>query len=83
MVTFGLEISNSLVNFLLREDPNKITISFNNDESKNNAGNIASEKAYKKLLKYFDRRQLQIKLPTKNDFGEMNTEEILKWQTKE
>lgn len=83
MVAFGLEISNSLVNFLLREDPNKITISFNNDESKNSAGNVASEKSYKKLSKYFDKRQLEIKLPTKNDFGEMNTEEIIKWQTKE
>ena len=83
MVAFGLEISNDIVNFLLRTDPNKITISLNNDESKNNAGNIAAEKAYKKLSKYFDRRQLEIKLPTKNDFGEMSVEEITKWQTKE
>ena len=83
MVTFGLEISNGIVNFLLRTDPNKITISFNNDESKNSAGNVAAEKAYKKLSKYFDRRQLEIKLPTKNDFGEMSVEEIIKWQTKE
>jgi len=83
MVAFGLEVSNSLVNFLLREDPNKITIALNNDESKSSAGNIAADKTYKKLSKYFDKRQLEIKLPTKNDFGEMDTEEILKWQTKE
>jgi len=83
MVTFGLEVSNDIVNFLLRNDPNKITISFNNDTSKNDAGNIAATKTLKKLSKYFDHNQLEIKLPSKNDFGEMNKEEILTWQKKE
>ena len=82
MVSFGLEVSNDIVNFLLRLDPDNITLSFNNDSAKNNAGNIAAEKSHKKLSKYFDASQLEIKLPTKNDFGEMNEKEILAWQTK-
>jgi 5S rRNA maturation endonuclease (ribonuclease M5) len=80
IVTFGLEVSVSILNFLLKLDPEKIYISFNNDNEKNNAGNNASEKAFNKLLRYFDKKQLQIKLPTKKDFGEMNEEEILKWK---
>lgn len=80
IVTFGLEVSVSILNFLLKLDPEKIYISFNNDNQKNNAGNNASEKAFNKLLRYFDKKQLQIKLPSKKDFGEMNEEEILKWK---
>jgi hypothetical protein len=80
IVTFGLEISISILNFLLKIDPNKIYISFNNDSQKNNAGNQACEKGMNKLLRYFDSRQLSIQLPTKKDFGEMNKEEILQWK---
>jgi hypothetical protein len=80
IVTFGLEISVSILNFLLKIDPIKIYISFNNDEAKNSAGNEASKKAYNKLLRYFDPKQLVVKLPTKKDFGEMTIEEIQLWQ---
>ena len=38
IVTFGLEVSVSILNLLLKVDPNKIYISFNNDENKNKAG---------------------------------------------
>lgn len=79
IVTFGLEISVSILNLLLKIDPNKIYISFNNDIEKNKAGNNASEKAMNKLLRYFDTNQLKIKLPTKKDFGEMSVEEIKQW----
>jgi len=82
IVTFGLEVSVSILNVLLKVDPTKIYISFNNDQEKNSAGNIASEKAYNKLLRYFDSRQLEIKLPSKKDFGEMSSEEILQWHKK-
>jgi len=82
IVTFGLEISISILNLLLKIDPNKIHISFNNDIEKNKAGNNASEKAINKLLRYFDKKQLEIKLPTKKDFGEMSIEEINQWKTK-
>jgi hypothetical protein len=82
IVTFGLDISISILNFLLRSDFKKINISFNNDLEKNSAGNIASEKGYNKLLRYFDKNQLNIKLPFKKDFGEMTKEEIIEWKTK-
>jgi len=82
IVTFGLEISISILNLLLKIDPNKIYISFNNDINKNKAGNNASEKAVNKLLRYFDSKQLQIKLPIKKDFGEMSKEEIKQWARK-
>jgi hypothetical protein len=79
VVTFGLDVSTSVVNLLLKLDPNKIYISFNNDASNNNAGNIAAEKAKRKLLKYFDRYQMKIALPDKKDFGEMSRDEINRW----
>lgn len=82
IVTFGLEISISVLNLLLRIDPNKIYIAFNNDSEKNNAGNFAAEKARNKLLRYFDRNQIDIKLPIKKDFGEMTSEEIFEWKMK-
>ena len=81
IVTFGLDINISILNLLLKIAPEKIFISFNNDTLKNNAGNIAAEKIYRKLLRYFDKKQLQIKLPYKKDFGEMNKEEILQWKS--
>lgn len=80
IVTFGLALSVSILNTLLVLNPNKIYISFNNDDLKNKAGNLASEKAKEKLLKHFDRNQIQIALPIKKDFGEMNKEEILQWK---
>jgi hypothetical protein len=82
VVTFGLEISVSILNLLLKIDPNKIFISFNNDFNKNEAGNNAAKKALVKLSRYFDKNQLSIQLPPKKDFGEMSIEEIKQWKTK-
>jgi len=76
-VTFGLDINNSLLNLFIRMDLDTIYISFNNDE--NQAGNQAAKKLYFKLLKFFDKNQIKVALPTKNDFGEMNKEEIQEW----
>tara|TARA_Y100001934_G_scaffold235657_1_gene286585 strand:- start:2133 stop:3044 length:912 start_codon:yes stop_codon:yes gene_type:complete len=80
IVTFGLDLNTNLVNLFLKLDPKKIYISFNNDSNNNNAGNLAAEKAKKKLCKYFDHNQISIKLPTKKDFGEMSMKEIKEWQ---
>lgn len=80
LVTFGTTISLSILNYCLKMDPKKIYISLNNDSNNNNAGNIGAEKGYAKLKRYFDDKQLQISLPTKKDFGEMNKEEILQWK---
>jgi hypothetical protein len=80
LVTFGTTISLSILNYCLKIDPKKIHISLNNDSNNNNAGNIGAEKGYARLKRYFDDKQLQISLPTKKDFGEMNKEEILQWK---
>ena len=81
IVTFGLTVSKSVTLVLLRMDVQRILISFNNDYENNNAGNKASELAKCQLSKHFDSSQIKIALPNKNDFGEMNIEEINKWHS--
>ena len=80
LVSFGLDLSFALINSIIKYDVDKIILSFNND--KNLAGNNASQKCHKKLLKFFDEEQIQICLPTKNDFGEMTKQEIINWMGK-
>ena len=82
IVTFGLQVSSDVLNYLLRVDAKKIFISFNNDENNNSAGNDAALKAERKLTKFFDKRQVKIALPTLKDFGEMDKQQILEWRQK-
>ena len=79
LITFGVDVSVELVNVLLKIDPDKIFICLNNDAKSSQAGNVAAEKISTKLKKYFDPNQIKIKLPTKNDFGVMNKDEINNW----
>jgi|TARA_B100000085_G_scaffold62127_1_gene54925 5S rRNA maturation endonuclease (ribonuclease M5) len=80
MVTFGTEISLSIINLMLTLDPDEIILSFNDDSGRGEAGNNAAKKEYKKLSKYFDENQLRVCLPSgQNDFGGMSTDEILAW----
>jgi len=79
IVTFGINVSLAILNYCLRIDPKKIYISLNDDSKNNNVGNLAADKALSKLKRYFDTKQLQIKLPFKKDFGEMTQEEISLW----
>ena len=60
-------------------NPQKIYIAFNNDM--NQAGNKGATKAYYNLTRQFDAQQVEIALPTKNDFGSMTKEEILEWKS--
>ena len=83
IVIFGLQVSLSVINYLLRIDAQKIYIALNNDEGGNFAGNEAASKNQKRLLKYFDSHQVCIAFPYKKDFGEMNTEEISEWYKQE
>jgi 5S rRNA maturation endonuclease (ribonuclease M5) len=82
IVTFGLDLSVSVINYLLKIDAHKIYISFNNDADKNNAGNEAAQKAINKLSRYFDPNQLAIALPPQKDFGNMSKEDITEWKKK-
>ena len=82
VITFGLTGLDELCYTLVSLDPEKIIISFNNDsvnDKKSNAGNLAAQTAKKKFLDYFDKNQVIIKLPPKNDFGEMSEKEIQEW----
>ena len=83
LVVFGLDISSRLMCSLMEFSLNKIVISLNNDIlSARNTGVEASIKNYLKFLNYFDFSQIQICLPTKNDFGDMGSDDYLKWEKK-
>jgi len=80
LVIFGLNVQKGILNFLLKVDPTHVILSLNNDSGGNSAGNKAAQKNCKKMLKYFDKDQITVHLPTKNDFGEMSREEIRDWK---
>lgn len=82
LVTFGVDVSPKIIEFLLKIDANKIIIAFNNDEENNFVGNRASEDAKTQLCKFFDESQIVIAIPTKKDFGEMDSQEITLWHQK-
>jgi hypothetical protein len=70
---FGVELQLGILNYLIKINPQKIIISTNNDKlDGGKAGNLAAEKIYKKLSKYFDSSILEIKLPqSANDWNEV------------
>ncbi len=78
---FGTECGLPIINFLLKLQDIKIILSTNNDE----AGQNSAQKAYKRLSKYFDTRNIKIKFPPKGykDLCEClekeNKESILNW----
>ena len=73
LVSFGLNISPSLICFLISLNPKKIIIAFNNDGLFTGAGNRAAETAKKTLTNYFDLSQIKICLPNEaKDFGELH-----------
>ncbi len=80
LVTFGLDVSPSLMNSLISINPKTICLSLNNDStSKENRGLNASIKNYLKLLSYFDPSKIKICLPVKNDFGDMDKNDYECW----
>jgi DNA primase len=79
LVTFGLDVGLGVLTYLLKLNSQRIIISLNNDE-KTGAGNNAAKKMYRTVTNHFDKKQVQIYLPTKNDFGDMSKEEIWHWR---
>tara|TARA_B100000212_G_scaffold342604_1_gene331203 strand:+ start:8037 stop:9086 length:1050 start_codon:yes stop_codon:yes gene_type:complete len=81
LVSFGLECSNKLLNYLTSLNPDKIILSLNNDiGSKENRGLIAAHKAFLKMVSHmFMPDKIKICLPLKNDFGDMGVEEFYTW----
>tara|TARA_R100000808_G_scaffold24873_1_gene58967 strand:- start:13209 stop:14258 length:1050 start_codon:yes stop_codon:yes gene_type:complete len=83
IVSFGLDISPTLICEMVEINPRKIIIAFNNDMGKeSNRGLDASIKNYLKLLNHFDPHKLRICLPVKNDFGDMSPQDFTQWKTK-
>jgi hypothetical protein len=75
LVVFGLDISPKQIMYLVSESLNKIIIASNNDKDKEvNRGLIGAIKIYLKLCSFFDVVKLEIRLPSKKDFGEMLVE---------
>jgi len=84
IVSFGLDVSSKLCCRIIEFGFKGVCISFNNDnkDPENNRGLQAAIKNYLKLLNYFDKDVLRICLPNKNDFGDMATEDFVKWRAK-
>tara|TARA_Y100000004_G_C8946026_1_gene426325 strand:+ start:776 stop:1696 length:921 start_codon:yes stop_codon:yes gene_type:complete len=78
LVTFGLDVGLGVLTYLLRLNCSRIIVSLNND-AESAAGNNAARKMYETITKHFDKDKVHICLPEKNDFGDMNKEEILEW----
>lgn len=74
-VLFGLSLSSFQLTTLLKLGLNRVIISTNNDSEKNNAGNNAATKIKQQLLRYFDKKNIIIKLPKLNDWNEVLTTE--------
>lgn len=81
LVTFGLDISSRSIEYMLKNDLQRIIIAFNNDEGNDLVGNKAAEDAATKLSNFFDRDQILIAIPEQKDFGEMSGEQIQAWKT--
>lgn len=80
---FSLSVPSKLIAKLIEIGAKKVCISMNNDcESDINRGLLGAIKAYIKLLEFYDKDDLRIVLPVKNDFGEMDSEDFEKWERK-
>jgi hypothetical protein len=77
IVCFGTEPSLGILNLLLKLNPQKIIISFNNDENNSDAGNKAAKKTFGSYSRHFDEYKLNILLPPsgKNDWNQILTED--------
>jgi len=74
--TMGLNVSKTMISFLIGSNPSKITITYNKDN--NGAGQDAAVKNFAKLSEHFDLDVLEIKYPIGNDLAE-NKEKIKEW----
>lgn len=78
---FGTMASASVCSYLSAFSINKVVIAFNNDHDKElNAGLEGSIKTFYRLLNVFDYDKIIIHLPFRNDFGDMNSEDLLTWK---
>lgn len=73
LVTFGLDISASLISFLNSFELSRIIVSLNNDKNKEvNSGSLGSIRILAKLSSFFDLNLLEYNPPMREvDFGDM------------
>lgn len=67
MVLFGINLSNHQLSTILAINPKKIIVGINND----NAGQENADKLQRRLWKFFDKKQIEIKLPALKDLNEI------------
>lgn len=79
LCVFGTKVSSKVIQFLLKYNIEKIIIAFNHEPDNDSIGDKASKKELDHLINYFDNNSIEIRLPFKKDFNEMNEEEIDKW----
>lgn len=82
LVLFGKVLFAGNLKTVLGLNPEKIIIATNNDFDDDkgvNHGLIAAQKIKTGLEKFFSVSKLEIRVPQKNDFGEMTKDEILNW----
>jgi DNA primase len=83
IIAFGLNSLEHICYSLVKLDPSKIIIAFNNDlvdGKTGGAGNMAARNFKKNLETFFSKDQIIIKLPQSNDFGSMTKEQIIQWK---
>jgi hypothetical protein len=79
LVTFGLDLSSKQISSLISQNPDKITISMNNDASSaQNAGLESSIKHFVSLMDYFDLDKIEIKLPPPDyDLSDLHKQKLM------
>lgn len=81
LVLFGISLSNHQLSTLISLAPRKILVSTNRDHG---PGIIAADKLQRRLWKFFDKRQVEIRLPPGKDFNEVlqkqqGIDNIIQW----
>jgi DNA primase len=77
---FGTALTAKLKSFLVCLNLKSIIIATNNEPDNEFIGNMAAEKVYNSLARFYPKDKIKVKLPTKKDFGEMTSQEISKWE---
>lgn len=80
LVTFGLRLSSKLGSFLMTQNVDNVVIALNNDQqSDENRGRDAAKEMFLDLMRFVDVNKIKVCLPIKKDFGEMNSDDFVKW----
>jgi DNA primase len=79
LCVFGVGGSSGIVKALLKCEPESIIISLDNDSDSGGAGNRGAKRLRNGLCKLFSPSNIKVRLPSRNDFGDMSKPEIKEW----